>query len=92
MSFRNFTTGKSHAFGGEYVELVAGGRMRYTMPAIVLLVPGAKALTIGVPDFRFSWLGKVRDFGTPDYVVGAGDWLTLVERSAARPRLTIGPG
>ena len=30
MSFRNFTTGKSHAFGGEYVELVAGERMRYT--------------------------------------------------------------
>jgi len=30
MSFRNFTTGESHAFGGEYVELVAGERLRYT--------------------------------------------------------------
>jgi uncharacterized protein YndB with AHSA1/START domain len=30
MSFRNFTTGKSHAFGGEYVELVEGERLRYT--------------------------------------------------------------
>ena len=30
MSFRNFTTGKSHAFGGEYVELVPGERLRYT--------------------------------------------------------------
>jgi uncharacterized protein YndB with AHSA1/START domain len=30
MSLRNFTTGKSHAFGGEYVELVPGERLRYT--------------------------------------------------------------
>ena len=30
MSFRNFTTGKSHEFGGEYVELVLGERLRYT--------------------------------------------------------------
>ena len=30
MSFRNFTTGQSHAFGGEYVELVANERLRYT--------------------------------------------------------------
>ena len=30
MSFRNFTTGKSHAFGGDYVELVPGERLRYT--------------------------------------------------------------
>lgn len=30
MSFRNFTTGTSHAFGGEYVELVPGERLRYT--------------------------------------------------------------
>jgi len=30
MSFRNFTTGHSHAFGGEYLELVPGERLRYT--------------------------------------------------------------
>ena len=30
MSFRNFTTGKSHAFGGEYLELVPNERLRYT--------------------------------------------------------------
>src|SRR3954447_7787392 len=30
MSFRNFTTGHSHAFGGQYVELVPGERVRYT--------------------------------------------------------------
>ena len=32
MSFTNFTTGKSHAFGGEYRELVPNERLRYTRP------------------------------------------------------------
>ncbi len=30
MSFTNFTTGTSHSFGGEYLELVPGERLRYT--------------------------------------------------------------
>lgn len=30
MSFRCFATGESHAFGGEYKELVPGQRLRYT--------------------------------------------------------------
>ena len=30
MSFTNFGTGKSHSFGGTYVELVPNERMRYT--------------------------------------------------------------
>ena len=30
MSFTNFTTGHSHAFGGEYLELVPNERIRHT--------------------------------------------------------------
>ena len=30
MSFMNFTTGKTHSFGGEYLELVPHERIRYT--------------------------------------------------------------
>src|SRR5437868_14628536 len=30
MSFTNFTTGKSHSFGGAYVELTPHERIRYT--------------------------------------------------------------
>lgn len=30
MSFTNFTTGKSHSFGGEYLELLPYERIRYT--------------------------------------------------------------
>lgn len=30
MSFSNFTTGHSHSFGGEYLELVPNQKLRYT--------------------------------------------------------------
>jgi uncharacterized protein YndB with AHSA1/START domain len=30
MSFTNFTTGKSHTFGGKFLELVPNERLRYT--------------------------------------------------------------
>ena len=30
MSFTNFSTGKSHSFGGKYVELIPNERIRYT--------------------------------------------------------------
>lgn len=30
MSFTNFSTGKSHSFGGEYLELTPNERIRYT--------------------------------------------------------------
>lgn len=30
MSFTNFSTGQSHGFGGEYLELVPNERLRYT--------------------------------------------------------------
>ena len=30
MSFSNFNTGNGHSFGGEYLELVPGKRIRYT--------------------------------------------------------------
>ena len=30
MSFKNFTTGESHSFGGKYLELVPNERLRYS--------------------------------------------------------------
>jgi uncharacterized protein YndB with AHSA1/START domain len=30
MSFTNFSTGRSHSFGGKYLELVSNERLRYT--------------------------------------------------------------
>jgi uncharacterized protein YndB with AHSA1/START domain len=54
MSFRNFTTGKSHAFGGTYLELVPGERLRYTdkfddpnMPSEMQVTVTLKKVSVG---------------------------------------------
>ena len=46
MSFTNFTTGKSHAFGGTYVELVPHERLRYTDKFEDPNLPGEMLTTI----------------------------------------------
>jgi uncharacterized protein YndB with AHSA1/START domain len=46
MSFRNFTTGHSHSFGGDYLELVPGERVRYTDKFDDPNLPGAMHVTV----------------------------------------------
>ncbi|HWV15437.1 MAG TPA: SRPBCC family protein [Cellvibrio sp.] len=54
MSFTNFTTGNSHSFGGEYLELVTNERLRYTdkfddpnLPGEMLVTVNLKAVSVG---------------------------------------------
>jgi uncharacterized protein YndB with AHSA1/START domain len=54
MSFRNFTTGQSHSFGGTYLELVPGERLRYTdnfddpnLPGEILVTVSLKKVVVG---------------------------------------------
>ena len=46
MSFMNFTTGKSHSFGGEYLELVPHERIRYTDRFDDPNLPGEMQITV----------------------------------------------
>ena len=46
MSFTNFTTGKSHSFGGEYLELVPHVRIRYTDVFDDPNLPGEMRVTV----------------------------------------------
>ncbi|HJV38759.1 MAG TPA: SRPBCC family protein [Geothrix sp.] len=46
MSFTNFGTGSSHSFGGEYLELVPGARIRHTDTFDDPNLPGAMETTI----------------------------------------------
>ena len=46
MSFTNFTTGKSHSFGGTYLELVPNERLRYTDKFDGPNLPGEMQTTI----------------------------------------------
>ena len=54
MSFTNFTTGKSHSFGGEYLELIPNELLRYTdkfddpnLPGTMLVTVSLKAVSCG---------------------------------------------
>ena len=46
MSFTNFTTGKSHSFGGTYLELTPHERIRYTNKFDTPNLPGQMQTTI----------------------------------------------
>jgi len=55
MSFRNLTTGKSHSFGGRYLELVPNERIRHTdafddtnLPGEMQVTVTIKPVTVGV--------------------------------------------
>jgi uncharacterized protein YndB with AHSA1/START domain len=54
MSFRNFSTGNSHSFGGEYLELVPNQRIRYTdkfddpnLPGVLEVIVSLEPVTCG---------------------------------------------
>ena len=53
-SFTNFTTGKSHTFGGKYLELVPNERIRYTdqfedpnLPGQMITIIELKQVSVG---------------------------------------------
>ena len=46
MSFTNFTTGKSHSFGGTYIELTPHERIRYTDTFDDPNLPGEMQVTV----------------------------------------------
>ncbi len=48
MSFRNFSTGNGHSFGGTYLELVAGERIRYTDKFDDVNLPGEMVITVSL--------------------------------------------
>lgn len=48
MSFTNFTTGKSHSFGGEYIEIVPNELLKYTDQFDDPNLPGQMITTIQI--------------------------------------------
>jgi len=48
MSFHNFSSGKGHSFGGEYLELVPGERIRYTDKFDDPNLPGVMEVTVSL--------------------------------------------
>jgi uncharacterized protein YndB with AHSA1/START domain len=68
MSFRNFTTGKSHAFGGEYVELVPSERVRYTDKFDDPSLPGEMAVDVTLKKVSVGTEVNITQAGVPDVI------------------------
>ena len=68
MSFRNFTTGESHAFGGEYVELVPGERLRYTDEFEDPNLPGEMQVTVTLKKVSVGTEVDIVQEGVPDVI------------------------
>jgi uncharacterized protein YndB with AHSA1/START domain len=68
MSFRNFTTGQSHSFGGEYLELVPNGRLRYTDKFDDPNMPGAMNVTVTLRKVMVGTELNVVQDGIPDAI------------------------
>ena len=68
MSFRNFTTGNGHSFGGQYLELVPGQRLRYTDKFDDPNLPGEMQVTVEIkPVIVGTELAIVQE-GIPDAI------------------------
>jgi uncharacterized protein YndB with AHSA1/START domain len=68
MSFTNFTTGGSHAFGGEYLELVPNERLRYTAQFDDPNLPGQMQTTVTLREVFCGVELKVVQEGIPHII------------------------
>jgi len=68
MSFRNFTTGDSHSFGGEYLELVPGERLRYTDRFDDPNLPGEIQVTVILKKVSCGTDLDITQAGIPDAI------------------------
>lgn len=86
MSFRNFTTGKSHAFGGAYLELVPGERLRYTDTFDDPNLPGEMQVTVTLKQVSVGTDVTIVQEGIPDVIPAEACYLGWQEslRNLAR--------
>lgn len=68
MSFRNFTTGHSHSFGGTYLELKPGERLRYTDTFDDPNLPGEMQVTVTLKAVSCGTDIDIVQEGIPDMI------------------------
>jgi len=68
MSFTNFTTGKSHAFGGEYLELVPNEKLHYTDKFDDPNLPGVLKVTVLLKKVMVGTEVNITQEGIPDVI------------------------
>jgi len=68
MSFTNFTSGKSHSFGGKYLELVPNERIRWTDKFDDPGLPGEMTATVQLKKVSVGTEVSIVQEGIPDAI------------------------
>jgi len=68
MSFTNFTSGKSHSFGGEYVELIPNERIRYVDRFDDPNLKGEMHVSIAIRQVLVGTEVRIVQDGVPDVI------------------------
>jgi len=87
MSFTNFTTGKTHSFGGEYLELVPHERIRYNDKFDDPNLPGLMQVTITLKKVSCGTEVNITQEGVPDIIPAEACYLGWQESLALLAKL-----
>jgi uncharacterized protein YndB with AHSA1/START domain len=87
MSFTNFTSGKSHSFGGKYLELVPNERIRYTDAFDSASLPGEMQVTVTLKKVSCGTELNVVQEGVPDLIPAEACYLGWQESLEQLARL-----
>jgi len=68
MSFHNFSSGRGHSFGGEYLELIPSELIRYTDTFEDPNLPGALEVTVSLKSVLCGTELSVTQSGIPDAI------------------------
>ena len=87
MSFTNFSSGKSHSFGGEYLELVPYERIRYRDRFDDANLPGEMNVTIALKPVSVGADVTIVQDGIPDVIPAEACYLGWQESLALLAKL-----
>lgn len=89
MAFRNFTTGESHSFGGEYLELVPNECVRYTDRFDDPNLPGDIQVTVTLKQVSVGTELSIVQEGLPDAIPVEACYLGWQESLRNLARLVV---
>jgi uncharacterized protein YndB with AHSA1/START domain len=87
MSFTNFTNGKSHSFGGEYLELIPHERIRYTDRFDDPNLPGTMSVTVTLKSVSVGTEMSIVQEGVPALIPAEACYLGWQDSLALLARL-----
>src|SRR5580658_6487173 len=87
MSFTNFTTGKTHSFGGKYLELAPHERIRYTDTFDDPNLPGELQVTITLKEVLVGTELNIQQEGIPEVIPTEACYLGWQESLALLAKL-----